>query len=520
MAHSVQLQLLNLPPELILACLAEVPYADLSSCLATGNRLLRDLIINSPVLKRYHQEREAACVEVNPSSDAAVSDLLADLRRREEAWLHFAPQFRHTIPIDFVTSGVYDLASDVYLVGDTPAANTLLSTGLKYVHTSPGEAPQWQRLDAGKPIIDFGTALEEHDLIAVVTYTPHIDDPEMISVDVLLLKFLTGDPHPLAACPSLHIHDVEADPGRPGVTIEIVGENLAISLVYWQDDGRALDKLYLFRWKSGVQTMAPLPVNNTGLVFLTTDLLVVPTSIDAALDVYQILPPTAADPAPSYLRTTFYLPELAPLHMVITFQCRGEPNPRAGPRVRPSHAQFLPAPASALILFAFEVGNAFGSSEHMFVVDRARFATAVALCEQESEVEWSAWGPLCSRWLDAAPLATSYITTTCGTRMVSIPHDAPLQPAPIRILDFNKEHVEAQRGAPPVDGARLVEAEKEEGAVAHAPFAEPVVSLVPYVETLSTELFTYSAVLINDESIIGVKFGNAAVDSLEVLHFG
>jgi hypothetical protein len=162
---------LHLPPELILACLSHLPLSDIFSCVKSGNRLFRDIILAS-VSIRYRREQARAGVEENTTqtSDFVISDRLYDLRRRELNWLTFAPNSRLTVPIDFQPTGLYDLTSDIYFIGDTADSNTLLSTAIRYMHTSPGsEPPVWGRIDAEKPIIDFGTALQEHDLIAFVT---------------------------------------------------------------------------------------------------------------------------------------------------------------------------------------------------------------------------------------------------------------------------------------------------------------------------------------------------------------
>ncbi|KAJ7697230.1 hypothetical protein B0H17DRAFT_1328952 [Mycena rosella] len=514
------LQFLGLPSELILECLVHLPYADMISCLKTGNRLLHDIITNS-VLIRYRVEEHRACVDENPAQtgNSVVADRLAALRRREDNWLNFTPVSRQTLVIDFVTSGVYDLASDIYLVGDTPDPNASLCTAIKYIYISPGvEAPQWQSINARKPVIDFGTALEEHDLIAMVTYTPHDAIPDLISIDVLLLKFSTGLPHPLAANPTLHIHNVEVQSGHPGISIEIVGENLAISLVYWTDQQRDMDTLHIYNWNTGLPKMAPLEVNNTGVCFLTMDTLVVPNS-EGSLDVYSI--PLSEGCGLPRLIQSFYLPLLDPYHGVLSFQCRGDPNPRAA-YTRPSRSRFLPRPDTALLFFTFEVVNRVGEvSEHMFIVDRPRLVGAIDARDLDVlSCHWDDWGPQCTRWLDAAAFSKNFITMTSGTRLAAIAVDAHLHPAPVRVLDFNPAHVRAQRAA----GRHVVEADVEADAVAGTieipPFAEPIVSLLPYIETVSKELFTYAAVLINDENIIGAKFGDGSVEALEVLHFG
>ncbi|KAJ7443212.1 hypothetical protein B0H11DRAFT_469874 [Mycena galericulata] len=519
------LQLLDLPSELILACLAQLPTDDIRTCLKCGNLLLSEIILKS-VSMRYRFEQERAGVEENPdrTPGPVISDRLMELLAIEANWLNFTPVNTHTVTLDFQAAGIYDLASEFYLVGDTADPIISLCTGIKYIHTSAGS--QWQRIDVGSPTLDFGTALEEHDLIAMVTYTPKIGNSQMASLDVMLLKFSTGAPHPLAAKPTLHIHDVQIIRGRPGLSIEIVGENLALSALYWNDERRDMDTFHLYNWKTGVAKMAPPTVCNTGITFLSEQLLIVPSTLDASLDIFHI-PPSETEELPQFLHS-FILPALKDGHALLTFQCRGEPNPRSA-LARPGTAKFSPRPADSILLFSFDIGTHDGVSQHMFVASRARLAAVLAESDAQygsgGDVPWAAWGPRCTRWLDAAAWSMHYITVACGQRLVAIAHDAPLEPARISLLDFNPVHVKAQRAVEAVDGARVwvVEADADIDAAPGGwaePFAEPVCSELPYVQTVSKELFDYGAVIVNYENIIGIRFGERSAETLEILHFG
>ncbi|KAJ7764422.1 hypothetical protein B0H16DRAFT_1687791 [Mycena metata] len=523
---AARLELLDLPPELILACLLYLPFRDLNSCLHCGNRLLHRIITNSMAL-RYRREQELAGVEENPfcPSNSGTSDRLADLRTREANWLGFSPRSTHTIPLDFQSGGVYDLASDIYLVGNTADPTTGLCTSIKYVYTSPGsDVPEWREISAGKSIIDFGTALEEHDLIAILTYTPHDSNPQMVSIDVLLFHLSTGAPHSLTNNPTIHIHDVERHRGRPGISIEISGDVLALSLLYWEHPERDLDVLRLFDWKSGTSKIIPLSVYNTGLVFITEHIIAVPNCLEAKLDIVII--PSAKDDttAPQFVYS-FLLPSMKPEMAVHSFQCRSAPNPRAGLN-RFTRARFLHRPQDAILLFILHIGSEDIATNHMFVLNRPSFLRILDVCANHANgghliVPWSAWGPVCTRWLDATSLSMRYITTTVGQRMVTIAHAAPDQPAPICVLNFNAKDVEAQRArGDELDGPDATVCVVEAGALELGPFEDPIVSLIPFVETRSRELFDYDAVLINDENIVGAKFTPGHVESLHVHHFG
>ncbi|KAJ6480495.1 hypothetical protein C8R47DRAFT_1218696 [Mycena vitilis] len=507
------IEFLHLPAELILACLADLPLDDLDSCLKCGNRTLHEVIDNS-VLLRYRRAQDRAGVEENPcvASNLGISDRLAALHSREANWSQLTPRSRHTIAGDLRTGGLYDLASDTYFVGNVADPNTMSRTGIKYVCTSPMVEPsQWRMIDVGRSIIDFGTALEEHDMIAMVTYTPFGSNA---SIDVQLLNLSTGAPHSLAAHPTLHIHDVEQTRGRPGISIEIVGNNLALSLVYWDDELGDMDTFHLYNWKSGAARMDTLAIYSTGLMFLATDIIVIPNTVEATLDVLRI--PEDEAEVPQFLRT-FYLPTLIAGNAIVSMQCRGVPNPRLSTK-RPSRAPFLSRPADSILLFFLAILNPSVVNNLFLVLDRARF---LALVDIPSEVDnldvpWEEWGPPCARWLDATDISMQYITTTAGQRMVTIPRDAPLSPAPIRLLDFNPANVEAQRKRGVSHGVRVV----GESTLDLAPFTEPVVSCLPYVEVTSEEQFDYAAVMINDENIIGARFADRSLSSLEVLHFG
>ncbi|KAJ7290063.1 hypothetical protein C8J57DRAFT_1114049 [Mycena rebaudengoi] len=553
-------QLLDLPPELILGPLLYLSSKDLSSCMRTGNRFLRDIIQNS-VLIQYMLELDLAAVEENPKrlGGKSVSDRLAALRDRESAWLNFEHSTPRDISLDFDSSGIYDLTSDVYFVGDAPAPGASC-TGVRYIHTSPSHdgGSQWTTIDAGskRSVIDFGTALEEHDLIALVTFTRGEQNSTQMSLDIVLLNLSTGKPHELATNPIIHVDDVDAARNRPGISIEIVGENLALLLVYWDNEETDKDAFHLYNWKLGTPKMAPLRIVNTGVVFLTEEIILIPSAPDESLELDIFYIPPSSQPGEVALITSLALPRIKDSFRVVSFQCRGEPNPRH----RPRPAAFAPRPEDAIIVFTFEAWSSATGNHFMFVAHRAALLALVgdplvALTGNPTEVPWKAWSA-CTRWLDAPTLSMHFITNTAGQRLAAIPVDAWQTPAPIRVLDFNPAHVAAQRILGPVTTARasirVVEADENgrgrrrprgtldrdgEGDVSTeadgnvSTEAEGNLSMealelgrigskLPYVETVSVEKFSFRAVMMNDENIIGVSYGDTALERLHVLHFG
>ncbi|KAJ7056765.1 hypothetical protein C8F01DRAFT_1154846 [Mycena amicta] len=530
------MNLLDLPSELLLECASHLSYPDLRHCIHVPNRRLHRLLANS-VLLRYHVLQERTAIEENPTALAhlVAAERFDALKHREHRWSSFAPLSRHTILLDFPTAGIYDLTGDYFLVGDVPHPVSQMCTAIRYTATSQADPPEWHRIDVGKSIIDFGMCVEENDLIAVVTCEQARHNLLQMTMNVQLLSFSTGGPHPLAAKPELHLHTVPITHGRPGASIEVVGRTLAISFLYWSEQNRGGDELYLLDWKSGQLLTPPIQIYNSGLVFLTPDILIIPNSADPSLDVVFIPPDGFSTPDNEFHIHCLRLPELQLGHTIYSFQCRGDPNPRSSSHGK-SHqrASFLPSPSQGLLLFAFTTGSELApetTTDHMFVIPRGPFAAALAPLlhlalshahpggPRGLDLPWDMWGPQHTRWLDATPIAKHYITTTCGSRLVAIAHDAtvPGKAAPIRVFCFNEAAVD---NAPKLELDPKTIPRRPPSFPSLDAFVERVFSYVPYVEIESKETFAFDTVIINNENIIGVRFGGNNVSSLEVLHFG
>jgi len=164
------MHLLDLPLEVIIQILSNLLLVDLFSCLRT-NRTLLEVIRNSVVLQ-YRIELQLACVEDNPKSNLHLSERLAMLRHRERAWADFEYNFKTSILMRAHSSRIYDLTSGVYLTGDPVNHNPSINAGVNYVRlpSSPlSEQPLWSQININRRIVDFGTAIHEHNLIALVT---------------------------------------------------------------------------------------------------------------------------------------------------------------------------------------------------------------------------------------------------------------------------------------------------------------------------------------------------------------
>ncbi|KAJ7064138.1 hypothetical protein C8F01DRAFT_1367530 [Mycena amicta] len=456
------MHLLDLPSELVLACLSHLPYQDLYSCLAAGNRLLRATILDSP-LTLYHAEQDRAGVSENPYQPSIAGLSLYERRRalkkREANWLYFTPESTTAPEVGFFASrGVYWMAGDYWVIGDASDPGSTRPAALKFLRTTPQDAealPEWRTASANwLRVIDFVVAPEELDLVALITYGSNGDNPPTYGIDIHLLSFSSAStPHPLAASPVIHVHDITLEDGAPSVTIDISGRTLAFCMLYLiAREESSKEGLYLYDWQTGVPISDPIAVHSQGpigLSFLTPSLLMLSNAKTFSLDILTITEPDSSSsssfytvsPSPTF---THLLPALKPTHRVYSFQFRTLPNPpsasaSADLRASRSHTRFLPRTDRALIQCAFETHHNFEGTLHVFVLHRARLVEFLEGALAAPVVPWTHWGPRCTRWLDASDMAMHPCTTLTGERLVSLlrSQDSPLDFRHVRIMNFN-----------------------------------------------------------------------------------
>jgi hypothetical protein len=403
---------------------------------------------------------------------------------------------------------------------------------------------------------------------------PDDSDPTSVNftLEVILIKFSTGDYHDNARRPIISVNDSTVFQGPPSVNIEIVGENLALVVLYPRDIYGTRNLFYLYDWKRGTRKMVccksrehsvsanvyleePIKSHNIGLVFLSEFVILHPCQEKESLDLYLI--PPSSEKMDAQLVQSLLLPAIDTNHYIGGMSCRGEPNP-TGLGSSPM-STFPPRPFNntaddSIVIITLDIQSHIGLLFRPFsliVHRRSLLAYAPPLttwvCETLNITEWKKWGPSATRWFNADEVPTSWITTTSGQCYVQIASNAHEEPAPIHILDFNPYHVrrlQAQGGScsSATSEIRLVTEFDEDSFSEHGVFLEEVRSTLPYVECTSKELFTYNAVLIEEERIIGIRvcktvcinpsffvdmrnqyqsnLNSDAVESFDVLHFG
>ncbi|KAJ7069298.1 hypothetical protein C8F01DRAFT_511755 [Mycena amicta] len=551
-------RLLDLPPEIILSCLLHLSLDDLASCLRVHNRLLGRILTDSLVI-RYRAEQELAGVHENPTrlEGMSTSDRLAALKGRQGRWRSFATQSRYTIPLPSSNMSLYDVTAGHWVRAETENEDDALSTKLSYLDLSPDAQPaEWQTVCTGTPFVNFSTALEEHDLLVMITCAPCVDDPSMATIDAQILSLSTGTAHPLAAHPAIHLRRMRVDIDNDfDAGLEISGRILAIACLDWDEHGSNL--LYVLDWQSGHLIVEPFYTSSTAMVFITPTVLAVPQPIDNTIEIYRL--PSYSVALHNIEALPFNLPPLKPGFIVVppTVQLRISPTPRTiASHTGYLRAPFIPLPEEAVILLCYDTFNPEVDLDtvmetHLFVI---RAATLLDLFvngpwNRDQVVPWSAWGPKCTRWLDPAVncSANVWISGASGRRVLSYPphsQDEFSQRHRIRVLDFNPRQLahlrrQARSESPLNEDASRPEAEDEEVQVltriveAGVPnavvqqrsfrhFAEPVASDIAYVETISKATYDFHNIYLSEECIIGIRHGaeGSSTETLEVLHFG
>jgi hypothetical protein len=161
---------MHLPPELLIQILSGLSAHDILCSAILVNRYLYNLIQKSSLLQ-YRIETRCAGAEDNPRSTMVVAERYEALRVSEYAWGNFVVRKQVNIPVRHRSSGLYDLSAGIYVLGELGGSNPEYPTpALRYInlYVDQGETP-WERVSANRDIIDFGLAVREHDLIALVT---------------------------------------------------------------------------------------------------------------------------------------------------------------------------------------------------------------------------------------------------------------------------------------------------------------------------------------------------------------
>ncbi|TFK32995.1 hypothetical protein BDQ12DRAFT_739070 [Crucibulum laeve] len=253
------MNLSELPNEIIIDVLVNAGTASIRSCART-NRTFRDIVLQSIELQ-YLLALERTGMNDNPKCKRPIHERLELLTRREEAWATFKYNFRTTIAVPQQSSGLYDVScGSLFLAFREGLQDKAL--GIQYVRlpSMQNEQPAWRSVKIGMRILEFVTSVREHDLIVLVVSAPDIINPSTSNIDVIFIRYSTGEYHNIPKNHTLHICSIKEDHESPGVALGIAGENMIIAFDFKDLQDTHDNNLFVFKWKVGTQI---LPVLST-----------------------------------------------------------------------------------------------------------------------------------------------------------------------------------------------------------------------------------------------------------------
>lgn len=264
------------------------------------------------------------------------------------------------------------------------------------------------------------------------------------------------------------------------VVVEAAGENLAVTFQYLfpnasrnEEGGAVLPRLLVVDWKkfrtkleivrrtnyaakvsltlfnSRLQNACE-QVSDPGLVFLSEELLLNPSSSSCVLNIYSILPATAFEngtaAAPEHPICSLGLPSLGKGNYISLIDCKCSPNPTAQdafPRHVPESMPFTEDPKQAIVVFAITVRRNDASKEWNFLMVVHRRAlldlvhaniTSTSNSSRPRVIPWNKWGPSIVRWL---PTLHGALPPGWGQRIFELDNHT------LHVLNFNPKEIES-----------------------------------------------------------------------------
>ncbi|KAM6497457.1 hypothetical protein JOM56_007930 [Amanita muscaria] len=573
---------LTLPRELVEHILLLLDTRSILKCKLVNREF--NAIIQSSTLVQYYLACKAAGVIDNPQSPLSYGERLEALKRREDAWKKLKPVFETTIKvIEYESSTFYELSAGNYFILDKSWKNLYYCL----LPSSPQDNPQWLRIPGHGPgkswsgfILEIGMAVYEHDLVVNVISSEVRNQAgiQRHSVDLVLLKFSTGEYHPLARRQLLHVQ--RSTLAEPYTSIKIVGDSLA--LVIHDHDG---SKLFIFDWKTGHKRLQHKATDDayhySDLVFVSPELLLVPNSILSHLEVWHL--PSHPNTNPPLQILSLRIPAVSDNYFITTFDCHGEPSPflRSIPYLPPR--PFFPSSENSMVIVNLELyylhspqivadpddGSVRLAAQSELVStirtpDSPTLATSQiaptsptlkistdsssSFISSESasstyrynilQVQWADWGPPISRWFQVNGTYPLWLRQSTGQRYVFLdrhPHDE--RKCTIAVADFNLHNVRRnakmmaqlrggegeENGGSSRNGVGKKEENEEELEILEhqGEFSEEVYMGLKCVVYRAPGEYDFDAVLMDEERLLGLKIdGELRVESMKVLYVG
>ncbi|KIL63091.1 hypothetical protein M378DRAFT_733816 [Amanita muscaria Koide BX008] len=375
------------------------------------NREFNEIIQSS--LLQYFLACKIAGVIDNPQPPLSYAERFEALKKREDAWRKLKPVFEMTISVNRQRfSRICRSTEGVLFLGDHNLKD------LNYCHLAsfPQDNSQWIKIPGHGPalnwsgiLVNFVTALHEHDLIVNV-FSSGIEiqaDMQWYSLDLVLLKFSTGEYHPLAHRPRIHVQ--RSPEVRPWVVSRIVGDNLA--LIVHSNDGTFSDKLFIFDWRTGRKLLQHEATENpySSLVFVSPELLLVPNCVLSHFEVWQL------HPKPPIQILSLQTPAVSPEYSIFDFGCYGEPNPFLHSMPYLSPRPFFSSPENSIIAVTLRMSSNSGRPlSYNLIMNRRALLDTIQTWTSPS-------------FLEQQEYLTTWLTNEVTVHQITDPEDGSVQ---------------------------------------------------------------------------------------------
>ncbi|KIL58901.1 hypothetical protein M378DRAFT_85790, partial [Amanita muscaria Koide BX008] len=431
---------------------------------------------------------------------------LEALEKREDAWRKLEPVFETTIQVNHQPFGNHGLTAGTYFLDD----NNLQDLHYCRLPSSPQDNSHWVRFPGHGPaqdwsglLVSFALAVYEHDLIInVISEIGNQTDMQRHSLDLVLLKFSTGEYHPLARHPRIHVQS--SPDAQPGVIPTVLGDSLV--LVVGSEENTSLHQLFIFDWKTGHKRLQHETAKEgySTPVFVSPELLLVPNLALSSFEVWH-LPPSDPNTTPPIQILSLQLPAVSHPFSIFGLTCDGGSSPfiRSIPDIVPR--PFFPSPENSVIIanLRVETYRRPRSTKYytLIISRRALLDTIQKLLVSTKPLQWADWGPPISRWFRVAESRGILTSTSAGQRCTLLfPHTHGR--STVGVVDFNPHNF--RRNAEGEDNGG--NGRMEEGKFDHeGRFSEEVYMGLKCVVYNAPDEYDFDAVLMDEERLLGVK---------------
>ncbi|KAF9481520.1 hypothetical protein BDN70DRAFT_876157 [Pholiota conissans] len=560
----VPTQILDIAPEILIKILKNLHFIDILSCAQTCQTMSE--IIRSSLELDYYKHLHVAGLLDNPRCYLPLSERLGRLKEREQRWNAFEYKTNSVYPVPHNTSNLFEISPSTIVMGialdnGKPGTKGLQTAQLATLDTDQGDIPlAWKDFKSQADILEIGVAIEEHDLIACIVSIPDSEGLAQGSdILVFLRRYSSELWHDGCKEPILPICSLGGANGTPNFTIEISGENLAITMVFngrnREDESTVEDSMFIYDWKLGKnKTPNGMPIISGGLAFLQENIIARPNCIRKSIDLYHV--PSSNDlfsnsGSQVQLIRQLLLPETPFEWFMTTFEIRSTPNPASDstcPEFISQDKPFTNDPSQAIIFFSIYFFNVETQDLKNFIVFTHRKnlldlvpwkrADPVFIDDDRpfDHLDWEQWGPPATRWFSEDQFRSAQVTTTSGQRyamtVYSTEKELPNRNATpkIQLINFSPWTVKmAQWGL--LEGLEVVGGDRkdldgEELAENRCPASEiffvDVVGRLPYARTIKSVEWPHPAAMMNEDMLIGLilKPGTRHVEYVSAMYFG